>query len=85
MEGSGRIYRFAFRVMSDISATLMVPAIVGALAGQWLDDRFSTGHSFFIGLLAFAFIGTAVVLYRKIREYGKEYQELLGSNGPSRS
>lgn len=84
MEGQGRYYRFAAKAMVDITGSIFVPAIVAALAGQWLDERLATEKWFFIGLLLLSFIGSAVAIVKKVRAYGEEYQKLVGGNGAPR-
>lgn len=84
MEGQGRYYRFAIKAMVDIMGTIFVPAIAAALAGQWLDERLVTGRWFFLGLMLLSFVGTAIVIVKKVRAYGKEYQKLVGGDGAAR-
>ncbi|MCR4312326.1 MAG: hypothetical protein NUV56_03510 [Candidatus Uhrbacteria bacterium] len=79
MASSGTYYRFAFRAMADISGTILVPAIVALLVGKWLDARLLAQGLATYGILALAFVLTAVVLVKKIRSYGEAYRKLIDS------
>lgn len=68
--------RLAFRIFADFSGTIAVPAVLGALLGKWLDQRFGTHPAFLIGCLAVALAFTALAIVRKARRYGAEYARL---------
>lgn len=70
--------RFALRAVADLTGTIMVPAIAAAFLGKILDARYGTGHVVFAVLLVLAFVGTAIILVKKVRQYAKEYQQLIG-------
>jgi MFS-type transporter involved in bile tolerance (Atg22 family) len=77
MNDTGSSLRFALRAVTDLTGTIMVPAFVAALLGKFLDVRYGTGHVIFAVLLVITFVGTAVILVKKVRQYAKEYQQLI--------
>ena len=77
MDGFGPSLAFALRAVVDLTGTIFVPAIVAAVLGKFLDARYGTGHMLFAGFLVLAFVATAIVLVKKIRQYAKEYQQLI--------
>lgn len=77
-DGQGKYYVFALRVATDMTATIMVPAVVAALAGKYLDARFETGRAFFIALLACSALLMVWGVVTKARLYGKAFKKLVG-------
>lgn len=77
MEIFGASVRFALRAVTDLTGTILVPAFVAAILGNVLDARFGTGRILFGSLLVITFIGTAGILVKKVRQYEKEYQQLI--------
>ncbi len=77
MDGFGPSLRFALRAVTDIMGTILVPAFVAAMLGKYFDVRYGTGHTIFIVLLAFTFLGTSVLLVKKVGQYAKEYKKLI--------
>jgi MFS-type transporter involved in bile tolerance (Atg22 family) len=77
MDDFGSSLRFALRAVTDLTGTILVPAFVAALLGKSLDARYGTGHIVFAALLALTFVGTAIILVKKVRQYAKEYQQLI--------
>lgn len=71
------LYSFAFRVFGDFGVSIAIPAVFGALLGQWLDERYGTSPRYLIIILIVAFILTAVNIVRKAKRYGREYQQLI--------
>lgn len=80
-EQQGKYYVFALRVAADITATIMVPAVIAAMAGRYLDARCETGRAFFIALLACAALLTVWGVVKKVRLYGKAFKKLVGESG----
>lgn len=81
---SDRAYiTFGFRIVGDFGATIAVPAVLGALAGRWLDARWGTKPWTLVLCLVIAFTGTALIVVRKAKAYGKEYQALINKNEKS--
>jgi F0F1-type ATP synthase assembly protein I len=77
MDDFGSSLRFALRAMVDLTGTILVPAFVAAFLGKFLDARYGTGHVVFAVFLVLTFIGTAIILVKKVRQYAKEYQQLI--------
>ena len=69
-------HRLAMRIFADFGASIAVPAVLGALLGKWLDTRYGTNPRYLILCLVVALILTAVVLVRKAKRYGKEFQTM---------
>jgi F0F1-type ATP synthase assembly protein I len=80
-EGLGKYYAFAIRAMGELTVMIAAPAILAALAGKWLDNYFASGKLWFIILLVLAFVLTIIILPRKIRQYGQDYQKLFDKHG----
>ncbi len=78
--GQMRYTVFALRVMSDLTATIVIPAALATFAGRALDARWGTGRTWFAVLLAGAFMGTVVIMYKKVTRYGKAYRKLLDAD-----
>lgn len=78
------LYAFAFRILGDFGVTIAVPAVLAALLGKWLDGRLHTAPWLLVTLLVLAFFATTVMVVRKARRYGKEYQELISQGRGSK-
>ena len=68
--------RLAMRIFADFGASIAVPAVLGALLGKWLDGRYGTNPRYLILCLLVGLVLTAVVLVRKAKRYGKEFQKM---------
>ena len=77
MDNSRKAYLFAFKTFGDFGVTIAVPAVIAAILGKWLDNRWQTAPKFLIILLILAFVLTAVVLVKKVKAYGRDYQDLF--------
>jgi F0F1-type ATP synthase assembly protein I len=69
-------HRLAMRIFADFGASIAAPAVLAALLGKWLDDRYATNPRYLILCLILALAGTALVLVRKAKRYGKEFQAM---------
>jgi len=69
-------YRLALRIFADFSGTIAVPAVLGALLGKWLDDKYHTAPKYLMVFLLIALVFTAVIIVKKARFYQKEYELL---------
>lgn len=68
-------YVLGLRIAADLVATIAVPAVLAALLGKWLDERWGT-HPYVFGLLLIvAFLLSAIIIYRKAKYYAKLYIE----------
>ena len=70
-------YRLAMRIFADFGITIAVPAVVAALVGTKLDERFQTEPLFLIILFVVAITITTLILYKKAKEYEKSYSALI--------
>jgi len=61
-EGFESIFE-AFAFIPQVSLSLAVPVFLGALAGNWLDNKAGTGSIFFIIMLILGIGGGAVSSY----------------------
>jgi F0F1-type ATP synthase assembly protein I len=77
MSTDARYYRLAMRIFADFSGTIAIPAVLSALAGKWLDERYATEPRYLILLLALALVLTAVIVVRKAKKYRAEYELLM--------
>ena len=66
--------QLAFRAMSDITATILIPAVVAAFLGKVLDGRFGTGRVIIGILLTVTFIATGFLLIRKAKMYAELFK-----------
>ena len=66
-------YVLAMRIAADLSLTIAVPAVLSALLGKWLDERWGTEPLLLVLLLIVAFCLTAFIIYRKAMKYAKLY------------
>lgn len=76
MASDSAYQRLAMRIFADFSGTIAVPAVLGALLGKWLDGRYGTHPRYLIACLTVALLGTAILVVRKAKYYGKKYQDL---------
>lgn len=72
-------YRFATRVFGDFTGVIAVPALLAAILGEYLDTKYNTGPIFLGTLLILAFVGSGTVIFRKVKQYGQEYQKLTNN------
>ncbi len=70
-------YKFAIIAFGDITVTIVAPAIVAALLGKMVDLRLNSNYTMYVIFLSLAFVATGVILVKKIRQYAKEYQQLI--------
>lgn len=64
------------RIVGDFGATIAVPVVVFVLIGQWLDEKYSKSPWFTIIAFALAALVSGKIIYKKAKEYGKEYQDI---------
>jgi len=70
-----KYYVFAAKAAGDILATILVPGLLVLV----LKYAFHLPYSMFLGLLIVALIFTAMVLWKKITDYGRAYDQLNNS------
>ncbi|MBI4256607.1 AtpZ/AtpI family protein [Candidatus Uhrbacteria bacterium] len=75
-----KYYRLAGRIFADFSGTIAVPAVLAALAGKWLDERYGTEPQLLILLLVVALVLTAYCVVRKAKMYKNAYESLMNED-----
>ena len=74
-------YLFGLRIVGDFSIVIAVPAVVFVLIGRQLDERAGGGWLYTVLAFAAAAILSGVIIYRKAKRYGEEYQKLDDKKG----
>lgn len=69
--------RLAFKIFAEFTGTIAVPAVLGALLGKWLDEKYNTEPRYLIIFLVLAFLSSAVVIVRKAKKYSSEYDAII--------
>lgn len=64
------------RIVGDFGATIAVPIILFVLAGQWLEGKYGYAPWFTIGGFVLAAVLSGKLIYKKAKQYGKEYEQL---------
>lgn len=70
-------YFFALRIVGDFGATIAVPVVLGALIGQWLDEKYHQAPLFLVIGFVVAALLSGKLIYKKAKKYGEEYQKLI--------
>lgn len=76
MASDAAYYRFAFRIFSDFSGSIAIPAVFAAIFGKWLDAKYHSSPKFLFLFLLCAFVLTGFSLVKKAKKYQKEYESL---------
>lgn len=71
-----RYWLFGLRITGDFGATIAIPVVVFAYLGKRLDTRYDTAPGLLITGFVVAALISGVMIYRKAKRYGKEYQEM---------
>jgi len=69
-------YLFALRIAGDFGATIAVPAVLGVLIGNWLDNKYDKYPLFLIICLLLAFAATVRIIQKKAKRYGDQYNKM---------
>ena len=69
-------YLFALRIVGDFGISIAVPAVLAALLGGYLDDKFARYPLFTIICLIVAFSLTALMIRKKAKKYGDIYKKM---------
>ena len=69
-------YLFALKIIGDFGATISVPVVVFVLIGQYLEGKYGQAPYFTIAGFVLAALLSGRMIYKKSKEYGKEYQNL---------
>ena len=80
MSQDAKYYGLAMRIFADFSGSIAIPAVAGALLGQWLDGRYGTEPRYMMLCLAGAFLLSAKIVVKKAKLYRDRYEILNRSN-----
>ena len=69
-------YMLAMRIAGDFGASIAVPVVLFVLVGQYSDKRLDSGPYLTILGFVLAALLSARLIWRKAKQYGKEYQRL---------
>ena len=69
-------WMFALRIVTEFGGIIALPAVLFALLGRYLDERFRTMPWLLILCLAIALTFSAITVWRRAKELGKEYEKL---------
>ncbi len=80
-------YLFALRIVGDFSVNIAIPAVVLAWAGRYVDEKYGTVPWFMFGGLFVAMVFTTIIIKRKSKMYGEEFEKIneLGRKGTGTS
>ena len=80
MSQDAKYYRLAGRIFADFSGIIAVPAVLAALLGKWLDERYGTEPRYLILLLVVAFALTVYAVVKKAKVYKNAYERLMNES-----
>ena len=69
-------YLFALKIVGDFGASIAVPVALLALVGRYFDRKYDVSPWLTIIGFALAALISAKIIYRRAKEYGKQYQKL---------
>lgn len=67
---------FAMRIMGDFGVSIAAPVVIFVLIGQYLDDKYRRSPWFTIAGFVLAAALSGIMIYRKAKKYGQEYERL---------
>lgn len=68
------------KIAGDFGATIAVPVIFFVLIGQWLDGKYDKSPWFTIIAFVLATLISGKIIYKKAKQYGKEYSDIDKNN-----
>ncbi len=69
-------YLFGLRIAGDFGLTIAIPVVLLVLLGRSLDERYHRAWLFTVLAFILAALISGVIIYRKAKRYGREYQDL---------
>jgi F0F1-type ATP synthase assembly protein I len=69
-------YMFALRVIGDFGANIAIPVVVLALVGKFIDTKYGWTPWATIAGFTLAALISGLIIYRKAKRYGQEYQRM---------
>ena len=64
------------RIAGDFGATIAAPVIVFVLIGQWLDGKYDKAPWLTVIAFVLAAVLSGVMISKKAKRYGKQFQDL---------
>lgn len=64
------------RIVGDFGATIAVPVVLFAMAGQWLDEKYAKTPFFTVLGFVLAATLSGRMIYKKAKAYGDAYKKL---------
>lgn len=71
-----KYYLFALKIIGDFGIAIAAPIVILVLIGQYLDARYQRQILFTVLAFIFAAVLSALIIYRKAKKYGRQYQSL---------
>ncbi len=84
MSKDAKYQRLAMRIFVEFSGAIAIPAVGGALLGQWLDTRYGTDPRYLFICMTLGFVLSAIMVTKKAKLYSKHYEELNSSDKTSK-
>ncbi|MFH2062617.1 MAG: AtpZ/AtpI family protein [bacterium] len=69
------------RIVGEFGAIIAVPVVLLSLLGKYLDQRYGTAPAFLIAGFLLAAVLSGVSVYRRAREFGREYSQIESKPG----
>ncbi len=66
----------ALRIAGSFGIAIAAPVVVLALAGKWLDARYSTAPRFLIAGFVLAAAFSAALVWQRAQEFGREFEDI---------
>ncbi|PLX28221.1 hypothetical protein C0581_03060 [Candidatus Parcubacteria bacterium] len=63
-------------IIGDFGATIAVPVILFVIIGQWLEGKYGYAPWFTVLGFVLAALLSGKLIYKKAKQYGKEYEDL---------
>lgn len=80
MTSDREYYLFALKIIGDFGLAIAAPVVGFVLLGQYLDERYGRSPWFIIAGFVLAALLSGRIIYRKAKQYGREYQKLNDKN-----
>lgn len=80
LKNSRGYYALALKIAVDFGGTIAIPAVIFALIGNYLDEKYGYRFLFTLLGLVLAALVSGKIIYKKAREYGKKYESLNKDN-----
>ncbi|MBU1915553.1 AtpZ/AtpI family protein, partial [Patescibacteria group bacterium] len=74
-----------FRIVGEFGFIIAAPIVILALLGKWLDGRYDTAPLFLVSGFILAALLSAVSIYRRAKQFGREYSSIEPEKTPEKS